>query len=56
MIGGLLASRTSLDQPQQAMHCSHKWVLEGLGLQVGVLMMSSKWNVDDMTANLCAKY
>jgi hypothetical protein len=32
------------------MHCAHKWLVEELGLQVGELMMSSKWNVEDVTA------
>jgi hypothetical protein len=27
-----------------------EWAFEGLGLQVGVLIMSSNWNVEEMTA------
>jgi hypothetical protein len=46
MIGGLLASRTSHSRRCIALS---KWALEELGLQVCVLMMSSNWNVEDMT-------
>jgi hypothetical protein len=47
MISVLLASSTS--------HCRQcvarsEWVFKGLGLQVGVLIMSSNWNVEEMTA------
>jgi hypothetical protein len=47
MISGLLASSTS--------HCRQcivhsKWAFEGLGLLVGELIMSSTWNVEEMTA------
>jgi hypothetical protein len=27
-----------------------KWAFEGLGLQVGVLIISSNWKVEEMTA------
>ncbi len=43
---GLLASRTNHSRQWFA---HSKCVLEGLGLQVGALMMSSNWNVKDMT-------
>jgi hypothetical protein len=45
MISGLLATS----------HCRQciarsEWAFEGLGLQVGELIMSSNWNVEEMTA------
>jgi hypothetical protein len=47
MISGLLASSTS--------HCRQciarsEWAFEGLGLHVEGLIMSSYWNVEEMTA------
>jgi hypothetical protein len=47
MISGLLTSRASF-----SLHCIARgeWAFEGLGLQVVVLMMSSNWNVEDVTA------
>jgi hypothetical protein len=56
MISGLLASSTSHSRRCIALS---EWAFEGmgvstafegLGLQVGALMMSSNWNVEDISA------
>jgi hypothetical protein len=47
MISGLLTSSAS---PSLRCIALGEWVFEGLGLQVVVLMMSSNWNVEDVTA------
>ena len=47
MISGLLASSTSHDRQCIA---RSEWAFEGLGLQVGALIMSSDLNVEEMTA------
>jgi hypothetical protein len=47
MISGLLTSSTS---PSLRCIALGKWVFEGLGLQFVALMMSSNWNVEDVTA------
>jgi hypothetical protein len=47
MISGLLASSTS--HSKQCIERS-EWVFEGLGLQVGELIMGSNWNVKELTA------
>jgi hypothetical protein len=48
MISGLLITTSSTSQ-QCTAHA--ELVFEGLGLQVVVLLMSSNWNVQDVTAN-----
>jgi hypothetical protein len=47
MISSLLTSGISLSLPCTA---RGKWASEGLGHQVGAWTMSSKWNVEDLTA------
>jgi hypothetical protein len=49
MISGLL---TSSPTGSPCLQCiAHgEWVFEGLGLQVVALMMSSNWNVEEVTA------
>ncbi len=47
MISGLLTNSAS---PSLRCIVRGEWVFEGLGLHVVVLMMSSNWNVEDVTA------
>jgi hypothetical protein len=47
MISGLLTSSAS---PSLRCIARGEWAFEGLGLQVVASMMSSNWNVEDVTA------